>query len=106
MFALSGGILKPGEFHALDLGEGTTLVSVACFIDTPRPPGPGFHPCPECTTADISDQGVLEFKCPEFALDNFSGRVELVVRLRSGVEKTLNFEIAPDSDSTPTAGFA
>ncbi len=106
MLDLNDGTVKPGEVRSFDLGEGSALVSVACFIDRPRPPGPGFHPCPECSAAHISEQGMLEFECPDFALEKFAGRIEIVVRLASGREKTLRFKIAPDTDSTPTAGYA
>jgi len=68
--------MQLGEVRNLVLmGDGPFYVSPRCFVDTPRPPGPGFVPCPECETTVVNAGEIVTISSTQAIWEGRTGMV-------------------------------
>lgn len=92
-----------GELRELVLeGDGPFTVSPRCFIDKPKPPGPGFLPCPECSNQVVSVGQVATITASPDLWTGKEGVISIDITNLHGESIKLNIVVQSDTDSTPT----
>jgi hypothetical protein len=82
-------------------GDGPFMVSSRCFVDKPRPPGPGFLPCPECARQTVLDGGEVVINSSQDVWTGRQGHLEIHIENLAGESRDIRIVMLPDSDSTP-----
>ena len=84
------------------LGDGPFFVSSRCFVDKPRPPGPGFIPCAECARQTVSNGGEVVINSSPDVWKGREGYLEIHIENSAGESRDFQIVMLSDSDSTPT----
>ena len=96
--------MQAGEVRNLVLrGDGPFKVSSRCFVDQPRPPGPGFLPCPQCMTRVVNAGEVATISTSRKLWSGKEGKIVIDVSNDLGELVQLEVMVRPDSKSAPTA---
>ena len=77
---LDNSILALGESrHFTLVGDGPFRLVRKCFVDHPRPPGPGFIDCDECAGEPVTVETHQEIRvsCSKETWDGVAGFLEL-----------------------------
>lgn len=86
--------VRAGEFRSLMLlGDGPFTITSRCFVDQPRPPGPGFVPCPECESSRVNASELYRIQCSQAIWSSSEGRIELLISDSLGDTLTLRIEV-------------
>ena len=83
-------------------GDGPFIVSSRCFVDKPRPPGPGFLPCPECEKHTVRSGGEVEINSSPDVWKGREGYLEIQIENSAGESRDFQIVMLSDSDSAPT----
>ena len=98
------GPVVAGDVRKLVLsGDGPFRIAPRCFIDKPKPPGPGFLPCPECSVQIVSAGELAEIAISSDLWSGKEGVLIIDISNQSGDSIKLSIEVQSDIDSTPTA---
>lgn len=82
-------------------GDGPFIVSSRCFVDKPRPPGPGFLPCPECVQETVRDGGEVVINSSPDVWKEREGYLEIHIENLAGESRDIQIMMLSDSDATP-----
>jgi hypothetical protein len=94
--------LQVGEGRSLRIsGDGPFLVSTACFIDNPPPPG--FRGCAECRTVEIQPGESIDVLASRDFWQGKRGYILVTCRDSSGDVREIKLLVVPEEEATPTA---
>jgi hypothetical protein len=94
--------ILPGQSRRLVLdGDGPFTVSTSCFVVNPPPPG--FRPCPQCSTTTVSAHQALRIEVSTQFRTGKSGKLGIEITDAIGETVTLELNVIPDTDASPTA---
>ena len=81
-------------------GDGPFFVSSRCFVDKPRPPGPGFLQCPECTKQTVIDGGEVVINSSPDVWSGREGHLEIHIENMAGESREIQILMLSDPDNT------
>ena len=85
------------------VGDGPFTISPRCFVDKPKPPGPGFLSCPECVRQVVRAGEMARIQVSHDLWVGKEGEMIVDISNPFGESIELRVLVQSDSDSTPTA---
>jgi len=82
-------------------GDGPFQISDHCFVDKPKPPGPGFIPCSECVNRTVAAGVSFSISCSSKFWEGKEGSKIIEITDRLGEHLRVELGVLPYSDSTP-----
>jgi hypothetical protein len=96
------GPIQIGEGRSLFVaGDGPFLVSTACFVDNPPPPG--FRGCSECLTVEIQSGESVYLQASRDFWEGRKGHILITCRDSTGSVREIKLIVLPEDEATPIA---